>query len=225
MFAKKFKFAFLILAAFASSGVAETASNSHSKEHRGFYNSFDVGLSYLSFECHDDYARYQDKVTFEGFGFPVMEFRFGTALGNLVAFYTIFNFTGYLGEANHSAIDMDDDFSEEYSDDMSWMLRTYVGFGSSIYPFRNPNSALNGFFVGGSVGYGLGAVFGDGISSGPNRDIDLGFTVEVGKEWWVNDHLSLGVGVSYFHGIPRFESDASDNKVNGFQLMFRMTRG
>lgn len=120
---------------------------------------------------------------------------------------------------------MDDDFSEEYSDDMSWMLRTYVGFGASIYPFRNPNSALNGFFVGGSVGYELGVVFGDEISSGPNQDVDLGFTVEIGKEWWVNDYLSLGIGVSYFYGNTRFESDASDNRINGFQLMFRMTRG
>lgn len=222
---KNIKSVFLFLAAFAASVVAETISNSHPKEHRGFYNSFDVGISYINFESHDDDARYQDKVTFEGFSVPVMEFRFGTAIGNLVAFYTIFNFTGYLGEANHSEVYMEDGFSEEYSDDMSWMLRTYVGFGSSIYPFRNPNSALNGFFVGGSVGYGLGAVFGDGISSGPNLDVDLGFTVEIGKEWWVNDHFSLGIGLNYFHGKPRFENNDSDNKVNGFQLMFRMTRG
>lgn len=61
---KKIKFVFLFLAAFASSGVAETVSNSHPKEHRGFYNSFDVGISYINFESHDDDARYQDKVTF-----------------------------------------------------------------------------------------------------------------------------------------------------------------
>lgn len=132
---KKIKFVFLFLATFASSGVAETASKPHPKEHRGFYNSFDVWISYINFESHDGDARYQDKVTFEGFSFPVMEFRFGTAIGNLIAFYTIFNFTGYLGEGNHSEIDLEDVFSEEYSDDMSWMPRTYVGFGSSIYPF------------------------------------------------------------------------------------------
>ncbi|MCR5028502.1 MAG: DUF1207 domain-containing protein [Fibrobacter sp.] len=198
------------------------------KEHRGFYSNFSTGYSYVNFHAENvDGADYEE-VSFAGSSFPLMDFRFGVAVGNLVAFYSEFNFAFYLGEGDDVEIycySSECDV-EKGSDDNAFLARTYVGFGMAVYPFRDTSSVLNGFFLGGSIGYGADAVYGadlESVDSGVN--VDWGYTVELGKDWWVNDHLSIGLSAAYFHATPKVNVTGSDNGVDGFHILFRLTRG
>ena len=156
-----------------------------------------------------------------------MEFRFGIGIGNVLAFYTQFNLAVYIGSLDWGDIDCDDEYKnclveDEESEDNVAFARSYIAFGTSIYPFLDTSSALNGFFVGSSFGYGISSPIKD-IEA---QSVEIQFTVEIGKDWWVSDQLSLGVGIAYFRAFPQFEalSDLT-NAVQGFHLLFRMTRG
>jgi len=219
----------------SSSKTKELPSNvervriAHPKEHRGFYSNFSTGFSYINFHAEQVDGIDYEEVSFQGFTFPLMDFRFGVAVGNLIAFYTEFNFTAYMGEADDTDINCWGDHDcdvEDGSDDNSVMTRTYVGFGMSLYPFRDTSSALNGFFIGGSIGYGAFFVYGDELATvDASANLDWGFSVEIGKDWWVNDHLSLGVSAAYFHASPMMNVTGDDNAIHGFHILFRLTRG
>ena len=131
------------------------------KEHRGFYSNFGTGFSYVNFHTEQVDGNDYEEASFKGFTFPFMDFRFGVGVANLLVFYTEFNIAVYSGEANDTEIYCDsygDCDVDKGSDDNSIMARSYIGFGTSIYPFRDTSSALNGFFLGGSIGYGADAV-------------------------------------------------------------------
>ena len=198
------------------------------KEHRGFYSNFSTGYSYVNFHTEQVDGNDYEEASFKGFTFPLMDFRFGVAVGNLVAFYSEFNFAFYLGEGDDVEIycySSECDV-EKGSDDNAFLARTYIGFGTSIYPFRDTSSALNGFFLGGSIGYGADAVYGADLESVHSEvNVDWGFTVEIGKDWWVNDHLSIGLSAAYFHASPKANVTGSDNGIDGFHILFRLTRG
>lgn len=210
---------FLCASVFADS---TTVKNLYPKQHRGFYSSQNFGVSFIDFEKHsdDNYAK------FSGVSPNLMEFRFGIGIGNVIAFYTQFNLGTYIGSSNWGDSDCDDEICRTYDDESSSgdasFVRTYVAFGTSVYPFRDTSSALNGFFVGSSFGYGISSPIKD-IEA---QSVEIQFTVEIGKDWWVSDQLSLGVGIAYFRAFPQFEalSDLT-NAVQGFHLLFRMTRG
>lgn len=226
------------------------------KEHRGFYNSMSAGFAYEHFQIKEySYYGYQksynsysgrdyDRAEFSGFTFPYMEFKFGNAVGNFIAFYTVFNFAIFSGslddvESEETQLyDVTADGSVHYTgkwktnliyndrskDEDALGLRTYVGFGTTIYPFMNKNSAMNGFFVGGSAGYSALAALGIEEDGGEATSLGFTFQVEIGKEWWVNDNLSIGVGFSFYNTNLYFES-AEDSWDRVFALSFRMTRG
>ncbi len=199
-----------------------TVKNLYPKQHRGFYSSQNFGVSFIDFEKHsdDNYAK------FSGVSPNLMEFRFGIGIGNVIAFYTQFNLGTYIGSSKWGDSDCDDEICRTYDDESSSgdasFVRTYVAFGTSVYPFRDTSSALNGFFVGGSFGYSLDA----SLINTNTQSVDLAFTLEIGKDWWVSDQLSLGVGISYFRAFPQFEvlSDLT-NAAQGVHLLFRITRG
>ncbi len=200
------------------------------KEHRGFYSNFSMGFSYANFHVERVDGSDYEEVSFNGFSFPLMDFRFGVAVANLIAFYTEFNFAGYMGSADDVEINCWSEGTEcdvdQGDDDNSLMLRTYVGFGTAIYPFRDTNSVLNGFYLGGSIGYGAEFVYGSDLESvEAAMNLDWGFTVEIGKDWWLNDHLSIGIGAAYFHANPKFNSTGNDDGIDGFHIMLRLTRG
>lgn len=211
---------FLCASVFADS---TTVKNLYPKQHRGFYSSQNFGVSFIDFEKHsdDDYAK------FSGVSPNLMEFRFGIGIGNVIAFYTQFNLAVYIGSLDWGDIDCDDEYKnclveDEESEDNVAFARSYIAFGTSIYPFRDTSSALNGFFVGTSFGYGISSPIKD-IEA---QSVEIQFTVEIGKDWWVSDQLSLGVGIAYFRAFPQFEalSDLT-NAAQGVHLLFRITRG
>lgn len=167
---------FLCASVFADS---TTVKNLYPKQHRGFYSSQNFGVSFIDFEKHsdDDYAK------FSGVSPNLMEFRFGIGIGNVIAFYTQFNLAVYIGSLDWGDIDCDDEYKnclveDEESEDNVAFARSYIAFGTSIYPFRDTSSALNGFFVGTSFGYSLDA----SLINTNTQSIDLAFTLEIGKD-------------------------------------------
>lgn len=112
-------------------------------------------------------------------------------------------------------------YQNEESDD-ALTLNTYVGFGALVYPFRDIHSPLNGFFFGGSVGYN--AIAGVKLNHSHSwTGFGKTFELEIGKDWWINDQLSIGVGFTYAHSTLFMEK--SKGAENAFALSFRLTRG
>ncbi len=214
------KFLLLLSMGFAISAADSTSTaNPHPKQHRGFYNSMDFGLSYIDAETRESGDEDYEINSFSGFGFPLMEFRFGVGVANFITFYTQFNFALYLGSGEERRFSCDGGVCEERLDDSENLQgRTYVGFGTSLYPFRDTSSVLNGFFFGGSSGYSF-------ESLGAIASLDYAFTLEVGKEWWVSDEYSIGVSFSYFQAFPQYDVEKSESPIRGFYVLFRITRG
>lgn len=192
-----------------------------------------------------------EKNEFVGYTYPVFEFKFGVALANIVAFHTVLNFGFYSGTNDYfydeyfkkykydddkyvEILDKDgnriytSDWMKDYSEheeesDVAVSARAYIGFGTTIYPFTNPNSVMNGAFIGGSIGYTFTGTFSKSSDDFAYGSLGNGFEVELGKDWWVNDHLSIGVGLTYGHSFLHFlETEGSDNVIT---LSFRLTRG
>ena len=243
----------LSLTALVCAQSAPSFASSAPREHRGFYSSVSFGAAYnwyksskvniekkyIGSEDWDSHKeRELDLFEFGGATFPTLEFKFGTALANLVSFYTVFNLGAFPGTMDYFYEEYDEicytknscvetvkkeEFSESSSD--AYNFRTYIGFGSTLYPFIDKASPLNGFFVGGSVGYAFFvSVINDGEKDAAANG-GIGFQVEFGKEWWVNDHLSIGVGLGYARTslfMYTVDSHASDNVIS---LSFRLTRG
>ena len=239
-------FAILVLCAvgltFAQSpSLAEPAP----REYRGFYNSMSFGFAMNWFDNSmedldkdGDKINYRDIHFYEYFGTTSMlgEFKFGYALGNLVALHTVFNIALYNGTVDHYEehyrsvcnsegmcieIPNPDRRDDEVTSSDGYNIRTYLGFGATFYPFRDKNSPLNGAFVGGSVG----SILFVEVGSRESGNGGVGFELELGKEWWLNNRLSIGFGLGFAHfGLvwSTVESHRSDNVLS---LSFRLTRG
>jgi len=190
-----------------------------------------------------DYREMEDQ-EFVGYSFPAMEFKFGFSAFNLIAFYTVFNLSASVGWVNYREYEeehvytQDDDgnrtytnqwkleyYESEHAKDMTegdcFLLKTYVGFGTAIYPFRNKNSAMNGFFFGGSAGYAL--YTGTGEESFVN--LGLAYQAEIGKDWWIGKNFSIGTSLIYSHTTPVMDIYDSDSGENTIGIMLRLTRG
>lgn len=119
-----------------SSADTTTTTVAYPKRHRGFYNSFNIGVSYIDYETHDDDPCDYDKNSFKGWGFPLLEFRFGVGLANLVALYTQFNFVLHVGSNDQKQFECDRNGLCSIDDDSysetRVLGRTYVVFGASL---------------------------------------------------------------------------------------------
>ena len=231
----------LCAAAFACAQSVPTIGKFVPYEHRGFYNSTSFGVTYNWFEnSRDDVDKYYnrqkheiDYYEYDGWSFSLGEFKFGVALANLVAFHTTFNIGFFAGQL--------DSYEEEYQDSCglygclrtsdvfrdtvtadAYGFRTFFGVGATFYPFRDRNSPMNGFFVGASFGYTLFVTVGDRENTGNGG---IGFELELGKEWWINEHYSIGFGLGFAHDGLVWETVKTHKSDNVLSLSFRMTRG
>lgn len=222
------------------------------REHRGFYSNVSFGAAYNwynnSKEEHDHYNdgygsdyrnRDVDYFEYNGGTFPTYEFKFGVALADLIAFHSVFNLGFYAGtidygykeyrvfcEENEKCPErLTKDKTKEMESSDGYNFRTYIGFGSTIYPFRDKNSALNGLFLGGSVGYAFFITMINGGSRDVSFNSGTAFQVELGKDWWMNDHLSIGVSLGYARTGLVWNTVDSHNDDNVISLSFRLTRG
>ena len=116
-----------------------------------------------------------------------------------------------------------DNFKESSGDGYSF--RTFIGFGSTLYPFRDRNSPLNGIFVGGSFGYTVFMTVINDADKEVSANAGPAFQLELGKDWWVNDHLSIGVGLGFAHSDLVWETVCSHSSDNVISISFRLTRG
>ena len=107
----------------------------------------------------------------------------------------------------------------------AYNFRTYFGFGATFYPIRDKNSPMNGFFVGGSLGYTLFVAVINGGHDSATGNGGFGFELETGKEWWINDHYAIGFGIGFAHSSLVWETVKSHRSDNVLSLSFRMTRG
>ena len=230
--------------AFAQSpSIAEPAP----REHRGFYNSasFGFALNWFKNSVEDIYRsddgvnqKYRNVEFYEYYGttFMLGEAKLGYALGNFVALHTVFNFAFYIGTVDYYRehyrsicaegicietpnLERDDDDDPTAGD--AYNFRTYLGFGATFYPFRDKNSPLYNTFVGGSLGYTLF------VNAGhrENGNGGIGFELELGKEWWLKDRLSIGFGLGFAHFGLVWATVASHRSDNVLSLSFRFTRG
>lgn len=228
------------------------------REHRGFYFSTGLGLSYTSFnymendseeQYHYDY--FSDKTytyesvekessEFSGIALPTLDLRFGKSMGNLAALYFELDIAMLQGNGKYKETSYDNNTSDQIpvldqlpqhfeeeilNNNDAYGISGFAGIGVTFYPFRNPNSVMNGAFF--------------SIANGPiinlatikeNRHdhkeigmIGYGVQIELGKDWWVSDTWSIGVSAGYM-AIADFEDhDSSD--ANVFRILFRITRG
>ena len=241
-----------VAAAFASAQSEPALAKPAPREHRGFYSSVSFGAAYnwynSSKQEFDEWQngddddvhtrRMLDKFEYYGGTFPTLELKFGTAFANLLAVHSVFNFGFYAGamdyfyeqdnkdcaaEASCKYVPEKDEYEESSSDGYSF--RTFIGLGVTVYPFRDKESPLNGFFIGGAYGYGMVAAM---IVSGYEEScVNFGnsFQVEIGKEWWVNDHLSVGLGIGFAHTNLVWQTVDSHSSDNVISISIRLTRG
>ena len=235
----------LCVAGLACAQTVPSIGKSTPREHRGFYSNMSFGFAYNWYDnsrediYNEKKNRDLDRYEFGGFSFPMSEFKFGVAIENLVAFHFDINigfFSGTLDYFNekYGTICADDGtcaefrrFEEESESESSDAhgFRTYLGFGTTFYPFRDINSPLNGLFVGGSIGYTLFFTLSNGINEENCGNGGVGFELEIGKDWWVSDHISIGFGLGYSHSSFIWQTNDSHKSDNVVSLVFRMTRG
>lgn len=230
------------------------------REHRGFYFSAGLGLSYTSFNYkendseelyHYDYNNYEDSYTYErvekessefsGFAIPTLDMRFGKSMGNLAALYFELDIATLQGRGKYKDTFYDNSASDRIpvldqlpqhleediiKDNDAYGISGFIGIGVTFYPFRNPNSVMNGAFF--SIANGPIFNFAD-IEDSSRRDnkeigmIGYGVQIELGKDWWVSDTWSIGVSASYMTIADFEDHDSSD--ANVFRILFRITRG
>ena len=225
-----------------------SVGKSASREHRGFYSNMSFAFAYNWYENsrvdlgrsgENGKKRLLDIYKFDGFTFPFSEFKFGVGIGNLVAVHFLFNIGFFAGSLDYNyevynsqcpiGTECPETFDESrYIDEKendAYGLRMFFGFGTTFYPIQSKTSPLNGLFIGGSVGYTLFVTLFDSEHEDATGNGGFGFQLEIGKEWWVNDHMSIGFGFGFAHSGLTWETVDSHSSDNVLSLSFRLTRG
>ena len=236
-----------------ASAESPSVGKSAAHEHRGFYSNMSfafaynwyknsrVDLSSYYFENVDVVGkrRLVDYYTFSGKTFPMSEFKFGVGIANLAAIHFIFNigfFAGSLdynyevyqslcalGETCPETIDESRNINNKSKN--AYSFRTFFGLGSTFYPIQNKTSPLNGLFVGGSVGYTLFATMINSCNEDATGNGGVSFQLELGKEWWISDRVSIGFGLGFAHTGLIWKTVDSHSSDNVLSLSFRLTHG
>ena len=174
--------------------------------HDGLFANASMGLGYASFENADG----EEALTADGFG---------VKLHGKLGFYAVQNLAlhaniGYVMLSNFQearyglATYMDHDF---------YVLSSlYLGAGATYYvPGWN-----NVFFSGslGAMGYNLNCR----KYSGNTGLKSFSFDIEVGKEWWVSEHVALGASLA-FNSSEYWSDDDGVFRSSSLMLMFSVS--
>ena len=182
------------------------------------------------------------KWDYDSFEFPTIDIRLGRSFANFFSIYTLLSAGAYSGQveytyekigltkyrdANGGIAEEATVISEAEAKEYGGMYARFsLGLGFAIYPFRNRESPLNGLYVG----------FASGVDSWTARldgDYDsfdkagIFTRYEIGKDWWVSETWSIGVGL-VFTNVSNFieDYDGTDSgHVRILSLLFRITRG
>ena len=211
-------------------------------EHRGFFFSAGTGVSYTDLKAYqrDSDGTWDENTSreFSGWSCPFFDFKFGKSIANLIVVHSLLELAVYSGESDYHykeqsyseginlfGISLPKTKVDEKKSLNSDAFSFAAGIGLMVYPFRNPRSVMNGFYVGFSSGMDIFLV-----QSGDNDgdfDLSSAFTqYEVGKDWWVSETWSLGIAFAL--SIHSFVEDG-DAKSGGdqgtFRFLIRLTRG
>jgi len=245
----------VLCAAGIASAESSSADKPAAREHRGFYSNMSFAFAYnwyknsredLSrsyYESENGYVngkrRMVDYYEFDGKTFPMSEFKFGVGIADLAAVHFVFNIGFFAGSLDYryevyqspcglgaKCTETFDEsrYVEEKSRD-AYGIRTFFGLGSTFYPIQNKTSPLNGLFIGGSVGYTLFVTMINSCVEETLGNGGVGFQLELGKEWWMSDHLSIGFGLGFAHTSFIWQTVDSHRSDNVVSLSFRLTRG
>lgn len=240
-------------------GIASADSPSVGKtvahEHRGFYSNMSFAFAHNWFknsreDLNRDYfengggyvdgkRREVDYYEFDGYTFPMSEFKFGVGIGNLAAIHFVFNIGFFSGSLDYKyeeyqspcaigikcaeTLEKSRNVVENSRD--AYTFRTFFGLGSTFYPIQDKTSPLNGLFVGASVGYTLFATMINACNEEATGNGGVSFQLELGKEWWISDHVSMGFGLGFAHTGLIWQTVDSHSSDNVLSLSFRLTHG
>ena len=206
----------------------------------GFSSS--IGSTRLDgrYERLEQYGQHDEQESFSAWGFPTLDIRFGRAFGNMVAVHFSFGGGLFSGEGKRHKQDyavhrsvVDNVIESEEKEPNGIMDETIdsygiygsLGFGFTVYPIRNPASLLNGLFVGLAGGI-QGSLARDDVYATDYCTVGGVFTrYELGKDWWVSDTWSVGVGLSFSKVVYTFVDEGENSKHHVVSLFFRLTRG
>ena len=175
-------------------------------EGKSFYFDGTVGGAYSSFLTKYESMDYKGEIEkkrnhYYGFG-PAIDLRAGFNFGGIVPFVDL--------QLMHSGGTLESS-GLKYDESAN---RLMLGAGVNFFPFKNPESAMHGAFVGISMGFM--AVFVD-YPKELTSDVGLeeqGFSasLELGKLWKLNETWSVGVsGIATVDGPIRFGEDPPKN--------------
>ncbi|MCF0214868.1 MAG: hypothetical protein HUK21_00135 [Fibrobacteraceae bacterium] len=174
--------------------------------------------------------------SFSGFSFPEVNVKLGASIGNMVVLFSTLDVGNVFGHAKAQNTEYDEnvtkgtvhsvDFDDKLSDKDAPGFEFAAGLGFYVYPFRNPQSPLNGLFIGTSSGLGGYIVTPRGDYSTDLEFLNIYTRYEIGKDWWITDTWSLGFGIAYqsmFSNEP-IDGDGIDSD-HKFSIAIRLTRG
>lgn len=216
-----------------------------SHEHRGFFFSAGLGLAYTDVHAKDEDSDCCGAGTtettrrdFSGWALPTMDFKFGKSIGNLVVLHALLDFALYSGEADYHyskyyenegvnlfGISMPKIDTKEKEGMETKAISVSWGLGLMVYPFRNPRSVMNGFYVGISGGMDFVVV---GLFDEYNdfEMLSVFSQYEVGKDWWVSETWSIGFAFSFAMNTAVEMVQAEEGGDRGtFKFLIRLTRG
>lgn len=210
--------------------LAKNKTHQWAKVHRGFHFATTLGFDFLSMKNEatdddDDYNKnnYKDKSYYNAYAFPNLDFRFGAGFANLFIVHYTVGFTSYVGESSRNLMS-GKTATEKIKDKNTTIFDFKFAVGTTFYPFRNINSSLNGLF------FGIGAAIDDfsinhnvKIVNGSNEFSTLALNVELGKDWWISDLWSAGLGLSASYSIYSLEEN-NDPEFAKLNIMFRIAR-
>lgn len=192
------------------------------------------------YEKQEHYGLNNEQDEFSAWGFPSIDLRFGKSIENFVAVYFSFGGGLFKGEGSRRKQDysvtrtiVDNVLEKEDKQLVGVMDETFdsygfyysMGLGITVYPFKDPTSPLNGIFLG--IGGGLDVSMArDDVYAEDYCTVGGIFTrYELGKDWWVSDTWSIGVGVSFSKMVYSFENEGEKTDHHALSLFFRLTRG
>jgi len=188
-----------------SLGFLTSAFAEGEKKSNTFYEA-SLGASYFGFDT--EYEQNGDKDSFEGVG-PALGFKAGVVIGKFTVYANLelgFAYGDY--KIDDHRINRDgDEYCDRTEQKDVWGYRTFLGMGTSFYPFSDRRSVMYGTHLGASAGF---VAVGAGETVKNSVDVEtkalsrqgVGVVLEAGKVWPITESVYLGGAVSYTMEVP-----------------------
>lgn len=198
--------ALLLLAVSFASTVVFAGPLSTPYVHDGLFAKASMGVGYASFENADG----KEYLTADGFGAKL----YGKLGYYVVRDLALHANIGYVMFSNFS--EERNGFPTYVDHDFNVLSSVYLGAGATYYVPIWENIFLSGSL--GFIGYDLSCH----KFAGNTGLKAFGFDVEVGKDWWVNEHFALGVSVA-FNSSEFWSENDGVFRSSSVMLLFSVT--